>query len=170
MQVSATTGQGMDAWLEWMEVGARDGGDRSCRPSMRSKRRVAELEAKLAARMSGIRLELGADLAAPPVLAAGAWFKNAVCGLRLARRGCRAWSATSTRPKPASATKAEPMRCSGWLGTPAAIAHDLHPDFHSSRHAAETAARGSACQRAAGAAPPRAHRRGLRRAWPPWSA
>jgi hydrogenase maturation protein HypF len=92
--------------------------------------------------VSGIRLELGADLAAaPPVFAAGAWFKNAVCGLRGGEARMSPVVGDLNTPEACVGHEAESDAMLGWLGTPAAIAHDLHPDFHSSRRAAETAAR-----------------------------
>ena len=50
IQVSATTGQGMDEWLKWLEVGARDTVARKLATVDALQRRVAELEAKLGAR------------------------------------------------------------------------------------------------------------------------
>ena len=50
IQVSATTGQGMDQWLQWLEVGARDTAAKKLATVDALKRRVAELESKLAAR------------------------------------------------------------------------------------------------------------------------
>ena len=50
IQVSATTGQGMDEWLAWLEVGARDTVAKKLATVDALKRRVAELEAKLGAR------------------------------------------------------------------------------------------------------------------------
>lgn len=50
IQVSATTGQGMDEWLTWLEVGARDAAAKKLATVDALKRRVAELEAKLGAR------------------------------------------------------------------------------------------------------------------------
>lgn len=50
IQVSATTGQGMDEWLKWLEVGARDTATKKLATVDALKRREAELEAKLVAR------------------------------------------------------------------------------------------------------------------------
>ena len=50
IQVSATTGQGMDEWLKWLEVGARDTVTKKLATVDALKRRVAELEAQLGAR------------------------------------------------------------------------------------------------------------------------
>ena len=50
IQVSATTGQGMDEWLKWIEVGARDTATKKLATVDALQRRVAELEAKLGAR------------------------------------------------------------------------------------------------------------------------
>ncbi|MBK7015024.1 MAG: hydrogenase nickel incorporation protein HypB [Sulfuritalea sp.] len=50
IQVSATTGQGMDEWLKWLEVGARDTATKKLATVDALKRRVAELEAQLGAR------------------------------------------------------------------------------------------------------------------------
>ncbi|HLA35221.1 MAG TPA: carbamoyltransferase HypF [Rhodocyclaceae bacterium] len=77
-----------------------------------------------------------------PILAVGAWFKNSVCAMhgdeiRLSpligdldsAENCRAHAATL-------------LSMLDWLGAPPAlIAHDLHPDFFSSRQAALHAAR-----------------------------
>jgi hypothetical protein len=45
--------------------------------------------------MSAAAIPLGGHFAgAAPVLAAGAWFKNALCGIKDGEaHGCRAWSA-----------------------------------------------------------------------------
>ncbi|MBI5109245.1 MAG: hydrogenase nickel incorporation protein HypB [Rhodocyclales bacterium] len=50
IQLSATTGQGMDEWLNWIEVGARDTVTRKLATVDALQRRVAEPEAKLGAR------------------------------------------------------------------------------------------------------------------------
>ena len=50
IQVSATSGQGMDEWLKWLEVGARDTATKKLATVDALKRRVAELEAQLGAR------------------------------------------------------------------------------------------------------------------------
>ena len=50
IQVSATTGQGMDEWLAWIEVGARDTATKKLATVDALKRRVAQLEAQLGAR------------------------------------------------------------------------------------------------------------------------
>ena len=50
IEVSATTGQGMDEWLAWIEVGARDTVTKKLATVDALKRRVAELEAQLGAR------------------------------------------------------------------------------------------------------------------------
>ena len=50
IQISATTGQGMDEWLAWIEVGARDTATKKLATVDALKRRVAELEAQLGAR------------------------------------------------------------------------------------------------------------------------
>jgi hydrogenase nickel incorporation protein HypB len=47
--LSATTGEGVDAWLEWLERGVAAEGDARDRDVAGLRRRVAELEAKLAA-------------------------------------------------------------------------------------------------------------------------
>jgi hydrogenase nickel incorporation protein HypB len=47
MRVSATTGEGMDAWLAWIEKGAADAGRRRQDTVAALKKRIAELEAQL---------------------------------------------------------------------------------------------------------------------------
>ncbi len=49
LQVSATTGQGMDAWLAWIGAGAQAASAARAETVDSLKRRVAELEARLAA-------------------------------------------------------------------------------------------------------------------------
>jgi len=50
IEVSATTGQGMDAWLAWLEGGAAAARGQRQDSVSSLKHRVAELEAQLAAR------------------------------------------------------------------------------------------------------------------------
>lgn len=76
-----------------------------------------------------------------PVLAAGAWFKNALCAVRDGEARMSPVVGDLNTPEACIAHEAAAAELLDWLGTPAAIAHDLHPDFHSSRHAAELAAR-----------------------------
>ena len=78
---------------------------------------------------------------AAPVLAAGAWFKNALCGIKDGEAHMSRVVGDLNTPEACIAHEAEADGLLAWLGTPAAIAHDLHPDFHSSRHAAGIAAR-----------------------------
>lgn len=78
---------------------------------------------------------------AAPVLAAGAWFKNALCGVRAGEARMSRVVGDLNTPEACIAHEDEADALLAWLGTPAAIAHDLHPDFHSSRHAAGLAAR-----------------------------
>lgn len=92
--------------------------------------------------MSVGALSLPASMAsAPPVLAAGAWFKNALCGVRGGEARMSRVVGDLNTPEACIAHEAEAEALLTWLGMPAAIAHDLHPDFHSSRHAAGIAAR-----------------------------
>ncbi|HJV25078.1 MAG TPA: carbamoyltransferase HypF [Aromatoleum sp.] len=80
------------------------------------------------------------SLAGPPVLAFGAYFKNALC---LVQDGAAQMSATVGDLDTPDACR----EMDAWShvllsqGSPAAIAHDLHPDFHSSRSACALAAR-----------------------------
>ena len=92
--------------------------------------------------MSGAAIPLAACFAgAAPVLAAGAWFKNALCGVRAGEARMSRVVGDLNTPQACIAHEREADTLLAWLGTPAAIAHDLHPDFHSSRHAVEIAAR-----------------------------
>ena len=70
----------------------------------------------------------------PPVLAMGAWFKNTVCAVRdgVALLSCSAGDLD--RVEACIAHEHNARHLLDWLGRPAAIAHDLHPDFHSTRH------------------------------------
>lgn len=92
--------------------------------------------------MSPVAISLPATFAsAPPVLAAGAWFKNAVYGIRAGEARMSSVVGDLNTPEACVSHEAEITGMLDWLEQPAAIAHDLHPDFHSSRHAAELAAR-----------------------------
>ena len=92
--------------------------------------------------MSAVAISLPASFAfAPPVLAAGAWFKNAVCGVSAGEARMSRVVGDLNTPEACVGHEAESAAMLEWLGQPAAIAHDLHPDFHSSRHAAAIAAR-----------------------------
>ena len=92
--------------------------------------------------MSAVAISLPASFAsAPPVLAAGAWFKNAVCGVRAGEARMSRVVGDLNTPEACVGHEAETAAMLEWLGPPAAIAHDLHPDFHSSRHAAGIALR-----------------------------
>lgn len=78
----------------------------------------------------------------PDVLAVGAWFKNTVCVARAGRADITATvgdldgvEACLAHEAQARSLLAEPP---SWR--PRAIAHDLHPDFHSTRTAATLAA------------------------------
>ena len=78
---------------------------------------------------------------APPLLAMGAWFKNTVC----LAQGHQAWvSHTVGDLFQAEACLAHEATARELLraleGKPAAIAHDLHPDLHSTRFAVQLAA------------------------------
>jgi hydrogenase maturation protein HypF len=77
----------------------------------------------------------------PSVLAMGAWFKNTLC----ITSGNRAFVSKSVgdldTPEACHAHERTARSLLDWLGEkPQAIAHDLHPDFHSSRFAAQLAA------------------------------
>lgn len=77
----------------------------------------------------------------PPVLALGAWLKAAVC----ATRGDEAFLSASVgdlgEPSAVLALEETARQLLGMLDLePAAVAHDLHPDFHSTRFAHQLAA------------------------------
>ena len=77
----------------------------------------------------------------PAVLAAGAWFKNAVCAVRAGEARLSPVVGDLNTPEACVGHERETDALLAWLGKPELIAHDLHPDFHSSRHAVELAAR-----------------------------
>lgn len=84
-------------------------------------------------------IALGGD--GPPVLATGAWFKNTLC----LTRGDEAFVSRSVgdldNADACIEHEAIARSMLDWLGSPpTAIAHDLHPDFHSTRFAAGLAA------------------------------
>ncbi|MFA7299951.1 MAG: carbamoyltransferase HypF [Sideroxydans sp.] len=79
-------------------------------------------------------------IAVPPVLAMGAWLKNTLC----VTSGQQAFISKCVGDLDTLAACLAHERTArsllDWIGTkPAAIAHDLHPDFHSSRFAAQLA-------------------------------
>nr|WP_211162057.1 carbamoyltransferase HypF [Aromatoleum petrolei] len=76
----------------------------------------------------------------PAVLAFGAWYKNALC---LAAEGEGRLGATVGDLDTPEACHDMDAWAEAMLAhrTPAAVAHDLHPDFHSSRRAVELAER-----------------------------
>ncbi|MBI5659841.1 MAG: carbamoyltransferase HypF [Nitrosomonadales bacterium] len=76
-----------------------------------------------------------------PVLAVGAWFKNTLC----ITSGQEAFASKTIgdldNPGACRAHEETARVLLGWLNEkPVAIAHDLHPDFHSTRFAAQLAA------------------------------
>ena len=81
---------------------------------------------------------------APPVLSMGAWFKNTVC----LAQGRQAWVSHTVGDLfqaeaclAHEATARELLQALEAMGQkPVAIAHDLHPDLHSTRFAAQLAA------------------------------
>lgn len=88
--------------------------------------------------MSAIRLQL---FEASPVLAVGAWFKNTVCAVQGSEARLSPVVGDLDTPQACLAHERETEALLGWIGKPAIIAHDLHPDFHSSRHAVKLAAK-----------------------------
>lgn len=76
-----------------------------------------------------------------PVLAAGAWFKNTLCAARDGQACLSRGVGDLDNPDACREHETIAQDLLDWLGgKPQAIAHDLHPDFHSSRHAAALAA------------------------------
>jgi hydrogenase nickel incorporation protein HypB len=59
MQVSATTGEGVDAWLAWLERGVAATRTRRDQDVRALRQRIAELEAELAGRAAGVGAEPG---------------------------------------------------------------------------------------------------------------
>ena len=79
--------------------------------------------------------------AVKPVLALGAWFKNTVCIASGQQAFISKTSGDLDNPDACRAHEATARLLLEWHGEkPAAIAHDLHPDFHSTRFAAQLAA------------------------------
>jgi hydrogenase maturation protein HypF len=91
--------------------------------------------------LSGIDCCIRMPASVPPVLATGAWFKNTLC----VTSGQDAFISNTVgnldSPEACAAHELTARSMLEWLGEkPHAIAHDLHPDFHSSRVAAKLAA------------------------------
>lgn len=79
-------------------------------------------------------------IATRPVLAMGAFFKNTVCAVRDGQASISREVGDLGRLDDCRAHASIAQELLDWLGeTPQAIAHDLNPDFYSSRHAAELA-------------------------------
>lgn len=79
-------------------------------------------------------------MATPPVLACGAWLKNAAC--LLDAQGRAHWTAVHgdlSDPAACAALEASARALLQRHGPVAAVAHDLHPDFFSSRLAMDLA-------------------------------
>lgn len=75
-----------------------------------------------------------------PILAMGAWFKNTLCAARDGEAVVTRTVGDLDGAEACIAHEAAARALLDWLGTgPAIIAHDLHPDFHSSRFAATLA-------------------------------
>lgn len=78
--------------------------------------------------------------AMPPVLAMGAWFKNTLCVTSGREANISINLGDLDTPEACRAHEQTAHALLDWLGEPPrAIAHDLHPDFHSSRFAAQLA-------------------------------
>jgi hydrogenase maturation protein HypF len=78
----------------------------------------------------------------PPVLALGGYFKNAVCVTRGDEAFLSQHVGNLDNPDSCRALEAAVERLLRALGVePSMVAHDLHPDFHSTRFAAAFAAR-----------------------------
>ena len=76
-----------------------------------------------------------------PVLAMGAWFKNTVCIASRQQAFISKTVGDLDGPDACRAHEATVRQLLEWHGEkPLAIAHDLHPDFHSTRFAAQLAA------------------------------
>ena len=79
--------------------------------------------------------------AVPTVLATGAWFKNTLCITSGRQAFISKCVGDLDTPEACHAHERTARSLLGWLGEkPVTIAHDLHPDFHSSRFAAQLAA------------------------------
>ncbi len=76
-----------------------------------------------------------------PVLAMGAWFKNTLCLTSGQQAFISKTAGDLDTPDACRGHEQTARALLDWLGEkPQAIAHDLHPDFHSSRFAAQLAA------------------------------
>lgn len=76
-----------------------------------------------------------------PVLAMGAWFKNTLCVVSGNEAHVSHNVGDLDTPEACRAHEQTAYAMLDWLGEqPCAIAHDLHPDFHSSRFASRLAA------------------------------
>ena len=81
------------------------------------------------------------DHPVPTVLAMGAWFKNTLCITSGRQAFISKCVGDLDTPNACHAHERTARALLEWLGVkPQAIAHDLHPDFHSSRFAAQLAA------------------------------
>lgn len=91
--------------------------------------------------MSCIERVVQLPSASRPVLAMGAWFKNTLCITSVGQAHISRNLGDLDTPEACRAHEHAALALLDWLGErPCAIAHDLHPDFHSSRFAAQLAA------------------------------
>ncbi len=78
---------------------------------------------------------------APPLLAVGAWFKNTICAASGREALLSGTVGDLDRPEACRDFETNVGLYLDWLGAaPTVIAHDLHPDFHSTREAVRLAA------------------------------
>ena len=135
LAVSAKTGEGMQAWLDWL-LRTLDGGDAGA-----AKARAA-LDAQAPRAASAKSTHAALPLAAPArVLACGAHLKNTACVVD--GRSLR-WSPLHGDLSQAASCEALERSVDRLLRDGAevdAVAHDLHPDFHSTRLALAVAER-----------------------------
>ena len=87
-------------------------------------------------------LQFSLATAAPtvgPVLAAGAWFHNAACAVRGNEVSFSSLVGDLSTPEACIGHEVAMQTLIEWAGPPKGIAHDLHPDFPSTRLALELA-------------------------------
>ena len=95
----------------------------------------------VAAPLADIACSLPLAGASQPVLAVGAWLKNTLCVTAAGKAFLSPRLGDLSTPEACAEHERTARALLDWLGEkPRVIAHDLHPDFHSSRVAAKLAA------------------------------